>query len=402
MSTDNLLKRFKGRRVTIKGQDFIIRDFWVVITAKLLRLVEVEQLAELHVQSKWFWRDEDFLEKIMNHSSHVKLGGECPQDVRGAFESGERLFGCWVEGDIDAFPVNVDRMFKNQIGNYERLNTWTRFERDKGGLVSIQQEFNVKVEYKALNRSYPFDRLAIPLKLNMRQSRTSSDGPSVTWCLRSSVLDNYPDKFKEDVYPINSSRSALTFLNEEPPLLDYRKFDDKPPRPVLCLLFERNPAYFLTSIVLPLFLIVLACLSVFLLDTAGATEQHATMITGFLTVAAYKTAIQTQLPTTSITTFADWYILSCFGFLILALAKTIALDNASMSQEASRGDDVSTWLLIGIWAAWNFLLLSELVLDKFAVSRLFYKQWETIVEDACKEPKEKYLHSDKTKTQPPK
>ena len=154
------------------------------------------------------------------------------------------------------------------------------------------------------------------------------------------------------------------------------------------------------SIVFLLFLIVLVCLSVFLLDMDSATDRHATMITGFLTVAAYKTAIQSQLPTTSITTFADWYILSCFGFLILALIKTIALDNASMSQEALRGDDVLTWLLIGIWAVPNFILLSKLVLDRCPVSRLFCKEWDKIVEDTCKEPKG-YLNSDRTKMQPP-
>ena len=260
-SESERLARYRQQEVSY-GDDhriFVVQDFWVVMTAKLLRLQEVEQLAEVYILSKWFWYDPDFLTKIVSPSG-TRLKGE--DDVPHAVEAlrtGDRVFGCWVDGNSQAFPVNPNKPFLNQIGNLERLNSWTRFDRDKH-IVSVQHEFKATVEYKAMPSSFPFDRIVISLVLSIRQTKLSdSGGKSFTWRLAQNPIGA---EYKEDQYAINSSRSSLTYLTERKPMLGYRHFSDQPDRPVPCLLFDRNPAYFLSSAVTPLFLIVLACLSV--------------------------------------------------------------------------------------------------------------------------------------------
>ena len=144
------------------------QHFWVVLTPKLVRLDEINQLAEVEVFSKWFWQDSKFIAKIKHPGSGMRLAGDVPADISAAFEKGERVFGCWIEGNTGGCPVNVRRIFLNQIGEHEMVSAWTRFETKRNNRVSVQLDFKVTLEYRAETLAhYPFDRLVIPLRLSM-------------------------------------------------------------------------------------------------------------------------------------------------------------------------------------------------------------------------------------------
>mmetsp|Transcript_17191 Transcript_17191/g.22359 ORF Transcript_17191/g.22359 Transcript_17191/m.22359 type:complete len:449 (+) Transcript_17191:75-1421(+) len=381
---------------TIGGKWYRIQEFWVVITATLLKLNEADQTAELDVYTKWFWYDKDFLARIP--LGQVKLEGK-PPVLLEAFKNGDRVYGCWPDGGTGAFPVNIKKMFHNQIGEYKRHSAWTRFEEEKE-LVSVQHAFSVTVRCQALTDLYPFDQIVVPLRLAIRESKRKENVPnaenvtspvkvSTTWRLMENhnKYTEYPE-YKEDKYAINSKKSPLQFLETIIPRVGYELTDEqktkeyltkeekkeKRRRPIPCLLFQRNPSHFLLNIVLPLFLIVLGCLSVLCLNVYEFnTDRFSAMLTGLLTVAAFKTSIQKDLPTTDFLTIADKYILACFVFLLLALAKLVIVAHINgdasgifvhvspekdweMSHQAMVFDDISTWILIGLWIIINLVL----------------------------------------------
>ena len=72
---------------------------------------------------------------------------------------------------------------------------------------------------------------------------------------------------------------------------------------------ERNPSYFLATIMLPTFIVVLLAQgSLFIRDDGGGDDNHTrfnTFMLSLLTVAAYKSSIQSFLPKKSYLTLAD-------------------------------------------------------------------------------------------------
>ena len=397
---DSAIPSTFGKLERIGGKQFRIQEYWVVITATLLKLNEAKETAELDLYTKWFWHDNDFLDRIRLGQSHLE--GKPPGDLVGAFGTGKRVSGCWPDGSTCAFPVNIEKMFHNQVGEYKRHSAWTRFQ---DGDVSVQHGFVVTVKYEASTGRYPFDLITVPLRLNRRESKSKENlttglcKVSATWRLMENHhLSPKDPEYKEDAYPVNSKKSPLQFLDtlkpqlgseltekEETGLLtiaekDELRLHNRRFHPIPCLLFYRNPSHFMWNVVLPLFLIVLGCLSVLLLDVyAFNTIRFDSMLTGLLTVAVYKASIQKDLPVTPKLTIADAYILFCFVVLLCALAKLLIVahingsgsgrfihpdDDWELTHRAMVVDDITTWVLIGVWILIHVVLLFLLLAGK--------------------------------------
>jgi hypothetical protein len=291
-----------------------------------------------------------------------------------------------VEGGCVAFPVDPNGFFLNQVGKMERLSAcWTRFNKTTG-LVSVQHECTVTVEYRACMESYPFDRVIIPLHLAIRQENYPKDkAKKRTWRLPDAHIAGSVE-YSEDRSPINADPSRISYLNQRNPRMGHNPVGPLK-RPVPCLVFDRNPAYFLSSVALPLFLIVLGCLLVLILDSSDPYTRYNTMIMGMLTVSAYKSAIQGRLPVTSVTTFADWYILACFVLLLLALAAIIIIDHVQLDNTSTEVVVLSSCLL-AVWIVPNLILLSDLCWARNPISRCCFQvePWDKVFQRSMSKP----------------
>lgn len=382
---------------TIEGRDahygdraFRVARFWVVMTAKVQRIDFVEQVAQLDVESKWFWCDPDFLGKIRR--GEIRLSGleEAATETALRLQDGHRVYGAYVSGDLRAFPVNPDKIFANQVGGLTHLSDpWVRYE-EMDHLVSVQRVFQTVVTVVDDLKNYPLDAVVVPLHLSVRQAPHINR--RLTWQLDShlvGVVERH-DFFPEDAQAINMRLSPRTsHLAFSTPRVAHVEYTNKPWRPVLCLVCERHLTSFLVNYLLPLFIIVSGSLGVFFAERANHGWRLSTMLSGMLMLSAYKTSILNTLPTTAHVTLAEKYIVSCFVFLLVAVVKTLATvqitgDGSGLFQSGNakcfftstsntshplgahmdcvavdgkprvRFDDGTSWFLAATWVLLNF------------------------------------------------
>ena len=185
-------------------------------------------------------------------------------------------------------------------------------------------------------------------------------------------------------------------------------------KPILYMRVERNPSYFLATIMLPTFIVVLLAQgSLFIRGDGGGDDNHTrfnTFMLSLLTVAAYKSSIQSFLPKKSYLTLADLYILAAFMFHGLCVVKILAIisrhgkgqaglfdgthggaegDNTgiSMSDEGditglSMSDDYSTWGLIALWIVFHAVFAVDHCLGFRLGERIgLRKRWARLLTD---------------------
>jgi len=74
------------------------------------------------------------------------------------------------------------------------------------------------------------------------------------------------------------------------------------------LRIQRNPIYFITNVLFPLFVIVACSFSIFAIDLDDTGSRLEISVTILLTFTAFQTFIDNMLPVTSEMLFSDWYI----------------------------------------------------------------------------------------------
>jgi len=88
---------------------------------------------------------------------------------------------------------------------------------------------------------------------------------------------------------------------------------------------ERRFNYYFYNVILPLFLLVGASLSVCFLDPANMSERTSISVTFFLALVAFKYVLTSLLPHISYLTWLDSYVLLCFSILSLGVAENIVV-----------------------------------------------------------------------------
>mmetsp|Transcript_9552 Transcript_9552/g.11540 ORF Transcript_9552/g.11540 Transcript_9552/m.11540 type:complete len:814 (+) Transcript_9552:69-2510(+) len=175
--------------------------------------------------------------------------------------------------------------------------------------------------------------------------------------------------------------------------------------PMLCLRIERDPKYIILTIALPMCAIVMLCMASFLLDFNNGNDRLQAVLISVLVISAFKTSIEERLPNKSYLTYADYYMLACFLFHFILVAKIVFfyqclgngvgffmfddsedetnsnhnIDNddttcsgiecqyeedASSSSSSSyfstqNADDLTTWLLILLWIIPHIILFFD-------------------------------------------
>ena len=112
------------------------------------------------------------------------------------------------------------------------------------------------------------------------------------------------------------------------------------PQLSIALKVSRNPNFFVANVVIPMFLFVLLCFPVFVLDTSALADRLGVIYTLLLTCVAYKLWINEHLPRCSYQMRLDKYILFCIGtFLFFSVESTLIYQ----LDKLGRCSDEGTW-----------------------------------------------------------
>lgn len=392
------------------------RDFWLSMSVEVIDRDDAKESLKINVYTKIFMHCPDFWDEVQKGKRKLKMNGvEVTKDITQSIGKdnvekatevwvrnlvkGKRVSGLEIEGaDSSSFPVNPNNIILNSIGKQEEIvKPWLQYQ---NGVVSTQYAFTTDLKLSLRVTRFPYDRHLIPIKLGVR--RWKVEGQDRTWKLARTIPDWL---IPETHLPWGEDKSIISLKN--PPVDDQLGWSTKqkpfpyfpecpegekhqePVRPVLYICAERNPFYFLATIMLPTFIVVLlAQASLFVKGDGGDSDQDTrfnTSMISLLTVAAYKSSIQSSLPTKNYMTLADWYFLAVFIFHALFVAKIIAVVHIYDSKQAGlfvRGnqngeettgmketsgldytDDLSTWALIYLWIGFHSFFLLDYFLD---------------------------------------
>ena len=107
------------------------------------RVVTAQETASAKCFLKIHWQDDDFLAKIRDEKLRLSTGQVAETDrnmklekLAVGLEAGDRVYGK-IDAASDSFPINIDRIFQNQISS-ERISSfcWTAYDKDEG-VVSV-------------------------------------------------------------------------------------------------------------------------------------------------------------------------------------------------------------------------------------------------------------------------
>jgi hypothetical protein len=144
------------------------------------------------------------------------------------------------------------------------------------------------------------------------------------------------------LYPFGYSKSAgVTGWGIESPIVDY---SDTFPR--LVMRVGRDSSYYVTNVILPVFLIIAISAVCFAIPDLGDRMQ--VVLTLLLTVVAFKFVITQDLPATPYMTYLDIYIL--VGYILMVL---IVIENAIVNyMEEDLKTQVDFWSCVVFAAFW--------------------------------------------------
>eukprot|EP00930_Biecheleria_cincta_P047918 TRINITY_DN33318_c0_g1_i1.p1 TRINITY_DN33318_c0_g1~~TRINITY_DN33318_c0_g1_i1.p1 ORF type:complete len:552 (-),score=82.52 TRINITY_DN33318_c0_g1_i1:107-1762(-) len=410
-------------------------EFWLVVSAEVLDTDDVKETFKLKFFTKWFMHCPDFPRLVRSGERKLELNGavitkeqaECKSIASSGasgredetcleywarrLEGGERLPGLAIMGaESNAFPVNPDHILLNSMGEQQEImSPWLRYD-PASGVVSTQYAFTTCLKISMRVGSFPYDRHLIPMKLSVRAWK--EHGVQHRWVLAQNIpkwLD--PEKH----LPFPEDRSIVSVRN--PPDDDEFDWNLKPfpyhgEKTILYLRIARDPAHFLTTAMLPIFVVVLLAQGSLFLKGDGGDDDNDTRfnacMASLLTVSAYKSSVQSSLPKKQYMTFADWYFVMVFffhGAFVLKILVVIHLYGSKRagtfddSQRANEShfiihDDSTTWALIAVWIVFHAF---------FAIDRCFgfclsesvglRKSWATLLQErAPHDSKDRWCH----------
>lgn len=389
--------------------------FWLVSTCEVQNINYALEVTSVKIFTKWQFQSCKFFEGsdlITLLHFDDDYDDKSKEDAIRSLLSGKAVNGIRVSSTApsDCFPVNPDQSVQNEVGGTQIHIGPSRLQLDlKEQTVFCQLVFNVNLHTPFNMKTFPFDRHIIPIVLSTRVWKEGKK-PNVHK-FKWSILEERPNwaegKYEEDEIVI-SENVAWVDGNAEmqhlPPILH---IDVNLKKPVLCLRIERNPTYFILNITVPIYTIGLMSTASFFLEFNNANERLNAVLTSALAIAAYKVAIQTQLPVKSYITIGDGYILFCFLFQAALVLKTILAfqgqghgvgffwysaddggDDWNSTQRLYQAvDDATSWVFVFVWLivhAIGFIDVAKPNGNDF-VRRFFQPTWESVI-DGIRKP----------------
>ena len=367
------------------------------------------------------------------------------------------------------FPFNPQKMFQNQ--NSQQIHsTWFSIKEDvRAGvpnglsLVTVQHDATITFGSQFNVHAYPYDKHIFKLKLNARWFPIdwSPKGKKLKWTIferppvqvmgeKGITADGKPcavpkcctgvdetgkpkKKVRHEIDPALDGFAKqqipreLTYHPTQYPAIDdldeithgdfnqcpswvYRAKDGV----YLMMRFERDPAFFIANVCLPVFLICACSLSSFLIDDEDPLyEAAAITLTTLLTLIGMKYVTLALIPKCSYMTFADKYMVFAMFTNVLVLGVncmthgafsrvvnstnvngsiTEHVDEKTISmatQESFRGDNkvVIGFIIAFVWGLPNVFMILDAILewkfDRKHERGIFMRYWRAKWEDVA-------------------
>lgn len=172
-------------------------------------------------------------------------------------------------------------------------------------------------------------------------------------------------------------------------------------RPRLCIRLQRDPSFFLMNVSLPMFAVILLCLSTFYLGYNNVELRVEAILISALAAAAHRSAIGDQIPLKTYFMYGDAYFLAIYGYLAIFCVKVILVyqglnsdgvgffyfdgevdddgDKFSKKQQVYQTlDDAASSFLLVLWFVAHGVLFRDLLShdDQNFVRRYLHPKWE--------------------------
>lgn len=178
-------------------------------------------------------------------------------------------------------------------------------------------------------------------------------------------------------------------------------------KPRLCIRLQRDPTPFFINIALPIFVVIMLCLSTFFLGFNNVELRIEAILISALAAAAYRTAVSAQIPAKTYFMVGDAYFVATYIFLGIFCFKVVLAyqglnkdgvgffwydgkgggdddddDDEGFTSKKRRYqdmDDFTSWVLLIVWVIGHFFLMLEFMVPQEyrVVSRAFHPTWET-------------------------
>ncbi len=218
------------------------------------------------------------------------------------------------------------------------------------GTVEYRERFSATLEARYDLRRFPFDHQTLPLVIE-----------SFAWSSEALLFHEQGDKIglgEEFEVPAWHTASVRTRIESKQEIRDRAPFS----RWVLEIDVDRQAAYYVWKILIPLVLLVAASWTVFWMDDGSLGERMGVSLTGILTVVAYQFIIDADLPQISYLTFMDAVLFASFAMMVLTIIENVLVraPNAGDRQTRERRkrfDRTCRWLFPAAYAGLLTLLV---------------------------------------------
>lgn len=311
-----------------------------VCTLKEINDVEQNFVVDLEIYFHWLADDEAiaFVEENYGtgHDSIFQLIKH--EDYGGAYfmpkiaYSNATSFEMLVED-----KVYYDPQQKQFYAGYNYLVTYTE-------LLELQR--------------FPFDRQLFKYSFTMNCHSTAFDTVNCTEFQKLKKHDGFKMNFQLDQWSIEKY-TTTAWAQGDKSMYTSRIYA------------TRDPTYYLTNVVLVLFIVSLMAVTVSAMDTSDFASRSSLLVTLVLTAVAFKFVTAEYIPKVSYSTYLDHYSLMAFAFLSMVVVESYIIYFLDSSL-AQRIDDVFAVIYTIVWVLIHVGILAG------AVYGWFYESWESM------------------------
>jgi len=268
---------------------------------------------------------------------------------------------------------------RKPIGNCDTFEHLTppyhKFD-SKTGYGKVVYHLTATINERFELHRFPFDRQLLKLKLSLRRESDKfawhGTYQKQPWIQAPNLRFEYEYRY-DHLATVKLADSVLSQWIQCPPRVDLAHTGYAQVQVHL----ERRSLYYISHLIVPIFLIVLCNLSSFQLDREELEGRINITLTLMLTTAAAQYIVADMLPVTNALTILDKYIMLAYILLTVALVLNVIV-NKSDEDTADFIDLVSTLGLATIWGTASGIIF---VAGYTKGTGLLRKSWEDVASD---------------------
>jgi len=232
-----------------------------------------------------------------------------------------------------------------------------------GGRILVCCPFSGTFYTSFLLQRFPFDRQILLLKLQNIQ-----EWSELTFTQMSDTEEYYGLTNQVYITP----KVMLTWEHSPGSVTVYHDHSGEEPFPYPALGFRltRKPAYYLSNVAVPVFLLTLFCMSVFFFDTTDLGGRLSVVLSLILTSVAFKYVIAGYLPKVPYATLLDKYVMWSFCTLFAVGIENCFISVSAVGDSTTQADRICAYVATAIAASSIIVMWS---------GNILYPTWEKVV-----------------------